>query len=108
MEKEFYVYILASKRNGTLYIGVTSDLIKRIWEHKNKFVEGFTKQYHVDKLVYFEQFRDPENAIKREKRLKKYTRKWKLDLIEKMNPEWDDLYEGTNFWIARSSRAMTI
>ena len=93
MEKEFYVYILASKRNGTLYIGVTSDLIKRIWEHKNKFVEGFTKEYHVDKLVYFEQFRDPENAIKREKRLKKYTRKWKLDLIEKMNPKWDDLYK---------------
>ena len=87
MEKEFYVYILASKRNGTLYIGVTSDLIKRIWEHKNKFVKGFTKKYHVDKLVYFEQFRDPENAIKREKRLKKYTRKWKLDLIEKMNPK---------------------
>ncbi|MFH1076156.1 MAG: GIY-YIG nuclease family protein [Pseudomonadota bacterium] len=94
MEKEFYVYILASKRNGTLYIGVTSDLIKRIWEHKNKYVDGFTKEYNVDKLVYFEQFLDPETAIKREKRLKKYNRKWKLDLIEKMNPEWIDLYNG--------------
>lgn len=93
MEKDFFVYILASKRNGTLYIGVTSNLIKRIWEHKNKMVGGFTKEYNVDKLVYFEQYRDPLNAIKREKRLKKYNRKWKLVLIEKMNPDWVDLYE---------------
>ena len=83
MDKNYYVYILASRRNGTLYIGVTSDLIKRTWEHKNKAVEGFTKRYGVDNLVYFEQFNDSENAIKREKRLKKYNRKWKLELIEK-------------------------
>ena len=93
MEKSFYVYILASQRNGTLYIGVTSDLIKRIWEHKNKLVEGFTEQYGVDKLVYYEEYRDAEYAIKREKRLKKYNRKWKTDLVEKSNPEWKDLYE---------------
>ena len=93
MEKTFYVYILASRRNGTLYIGVTSDLIKRIWEHKKKLTEGFTEKYEVDKLVYYEQFRDAECAIRREKRLKKYNRKWKLDLIEKSNPDWKDLYE---------------
>ena len=93
MDKNYYVYILASRRNGTLYIGVTSDLIKRTWEHKNKAVEGFTKRYGVDNLVYFEQFNDSENAIKREKRLKKYNRKWKLELIEKENPGWRDLYE---------------
>jgi putative endonuclease len=93
MEKSFYVYILASKRNGTLYIGVTSDLIKRVWEHKNKLVEGFTEKYGIDKLVYYEQFRNAEYAIRREKRLKKYHRKWKIDLIEKINPNWMDLYE---------------
>ncbi len=93
MDKEYYVYILASRRNGTLYVGVTSDLIKRVWEHKNKVVEGFTCKYDVSRLVHFEQFRDPENAVRREKRLKKYKRKWKLDLIEKDNPEWKDLYE---------------
>ena len=93
MEKNFYVYILASKRNGTLYVGVTSDLVKRVWEHKNKLVEGFTKKYGVDKLVYYEQFQDVESAIKREKRLKNYNRRWKLGLIEKLNPEWKDLYE---------------
>ena len=93
MKKSFYVYILASKRNGTLYIGITSNLIKRVWEHKKEFVEGFTRKYNVDKLVYFEQYHDPENAIKREKRLKRYNRKWKLELIEKENPEWKDLYD---------------
>ncbi|MEF9426040.1 MAG: GIY-YIG nuclease family protein [Candidatus Mariimomonas ferrooxydans] len=93
MEKDYYVYILASKRNGTLYIGITSDLIKRVWEHKNKVVEGFTQKYNVDKLVYYEQYQDAENAIRREKRLKKYNRKWKLDLIEKFNPNWKDLYD---------------
>ena len=93
MEKSYYVYILASSRNGTLYIGVTSDLIRRIWEHKDKLAEGFTAQYGVDKLVYYEQFHYAEYAIRREKRLKKYNRKWKLDLIEKSNPEWKDLYE---------------
>jgi putative endonuclease len=94
MEKSFYVYILSSKRNGTLYIGVTSDLIKRVWEHKNKLVEGFTERYGVDKLVYYEQFQDAAYAIRREKRLKKYNRAWKIDLIEKVNPNWKDLYEG--------------
>jgi len=72
---------------------VTSDLIRRIWEHKEKLAEGFTAQYGVDKLLYYEQFRDVEYAIGREKRLKKYNRKWKVDLIEKSNPEWKDLYE---------------
>ena len=93
MDKQYYVYILASRRNGTLYIGITSDLIRRIWEHKNKAVAGFSSRYGVDKLVYYEIFDDPENAIKREKRLKFYTRKWKIDLIEKTNPEWKDLYQ---------------
>ena len=93
MEKNFYVYILASQRNGTLYIGVTSDLIKRVWEHKNKLAEGFTREYAVNKLVYYEHFLDAENAIRREKRLKKYNRKWKTDLIEKANPDWKDIYE---------------
>ena len=92
MDKNYYVYVLASQRNGTLYVGITSNLIKRIWEHKNKAIEGFTQKYNVDKLVYFEQYRDLENAIKREKRLKKYNRQWKLELIEKENPEWRDLY----------------
>jgi len=93
MEKNYYVYILASRRNGTLYIGVTSDLIKRVWEHKNKLAEGFTEQYDVSNLVYYEHFLDAENAIRREKRLKKYNRKWKTELIEKANPDWKDLYE---------------
>jgi putative endonuclease len=93
MEKNYYVYILASKRNGTLYIGVTSNLIKRVWEHKEKIADGFTKKYDVDKLVYVEYFRDPENAIKREKRLKKYKRQRKINLIEKDNPQWKDLYD---------------
>ena len=87
------MYILASKRNGTLYIGVTSDLLKRVWEHKKKLAEGFTERYNVDKLVYYEQFQDAESALRREKRMKKYNRKWKLDLIEKSNPDWKDLYE---------------
>ena len=93
MEKSFFVYILASQRNGTLYVGVTSNIVKRIWEHKNKLFPGFTKKYGVDKLVYFERYFDPENAIKREKRLKFWKRKWKLELIEKFNPSWKDLYD---------------
>ena len=76
-----------------MYIGVTSNLIKRVWEHKEKVADGFTKKYDVDKLVYVEYFRDPENAIKREKRLKKYKRQWKINLIEKDNPQWKDLYD---------------
>lgn len=94
MEKNYYTYILASGKNGTLYIGITSDLIKRAWEHKEKLVEGFTKKYGVAKLVYYEIYSDPENAIKREQRLKFYKRQWKIDLIEKSNPQWKDLYSG--------------
>ncbi|MBI4989400.1 MAG: GIY-YIG nuclease family protein [Rhodocyclales bacterium] len=87
------VYILASKRNGTLYIGVTSDLLKRVWEHKNNLVEGFTKKYAVHRLVYYEMLEDMESAIQREKQLKKWNRDWKIDLIEKDNPEWTDLHD---------------
>ena len=93
MDKQYYVYILASRKNGTLYIGITSDLVKRVWEHKEKAVKGFTRKYSVNRLVYYEIFDDSENAIKREKRLKEYKRQWKIDLIEKENPEWNDLYE---------------
>lgn len=94
MEKQPFVYILASKRNGTLYIGVTSDLTKRVWEHKNDLADGFTKKYGVHSLVYFEQYSDMASAITREKQLKKWHRAWKVRLIEKENPEWNDLYEG--------------
>ncbi|WP_167771584.1 GIY-YIG nuclease family protein [Bradyrhizobium niftali] len=90
----YYVYIVASKIGGTLYIGVTNDLIRRVAEHKLQLVESFTREYGVVKLVYFEQFDDPENAIKREKRLKKWNRAWKARLIEQHNPNWDDLYPG--------------
>jgi putative endonuclease len=93
MDKKYYVYILANKKNGTLYLGFTSNLIKRVWEHKNKVIKGFTARYGVDKLVYFEQLDDPYNAITREKRLKKYKRKWKLALIEKDNPHWNDIFQ---------------
>jgi putative endonuclease len=86
------VYILASKRNGTLYIGVTSDLVKRIWEHKNDMVEGFTKRYGVHHLVWYELHENMESAIQREKRLKDWKRAWKLELIESDNPNWKDLY----------------
>jgi putative endonuclease len=89
----YYVYILASKRNGTLYIGVTNDLIKRIFEHKNDLIEGFTKKYKVHRLVYYEQTEDIRSAIQREKRLKKWNRQWKIKLIEKINPDWKDLYD---------------
>ena len=90
--KQGYIYIMANKYNSVLYIGVTSNLPKRIWEHKNKFVESFTKKYNVDKLGYYEVFDNIETAIIREKQLKKYYRKQKLDLIETFNPEWHDLY----------------
>ena len=93
MEKYYYTYILGSQRNGTLYIGVTSNLVKRVWEHKNDLVEGFTSRYGVHTLVYFEQHRDIEAAIRREKRLKEWQRQWKIDLIEKENPNWTDLYD---------------
>jgi len=90
--RSFYVYILASRIGGTLYIGVTNDLVRRIGEHRLELVDGFTKKYEVHRLVYFEQFDDAENAIRREKRLKRWNRDWKIRLIEKFNPNWDDLY----------------
>jgi len=93
MNKSFYVYILASKRCGTFYVGVTSDLPKRIWEHKNKLVEGFTQKYDVTNLVYYEVHENADSAIHREKRLKRWDRKWKIELIQKENPDWQDLYE---------------
>jgi len=93
MNKYSYVYILASKKNGTLYIGVTANLVKRVWEHKNKKIAGFTKKYNIDKLVYYEVFDDIYNAIDREKKLKKRKRKIKLKLIESKNPLWKDLYD---------------
>ena len=92
MNKQPVVYILASKRNGTLYIGVTSDLVKRVWEHKNNMVEGFTKRYGVHQLVWYEVHEGMEFAIEREKQLKEWKRKWKLELIESINPSWEDLY----------------
>lgn len=90
--KDYYVYILASKKNGVLYIGVTNNLLRRVYEHKNKLVKGFTEKYFVDKLVYFEQTDSIDAAINREKQLKRWKREWKIELIEKMNPEWKDLY----------------
>ena len=89
--KSYFVYILASKRNGTLYIGITNNLTRRIFEHKSGMIDGFTKKYLIDKLVYFESTSDINEAIKREKRLKKWKRQWKIDLIEKSNPDWRDL-----------------
>lgn len=90
----YFIYILASKKNGVLYIGVTNNLIKRIYEHKYEFTKGFTSKYHVNKLVYFEMTSDVNSAIKREKQIKKWNRQWKINLIEKSNPEWKDLYSG--------------
>ena len=92
MEKQPAVYVLASKRNGTLYIGVTSDLTKRVWEHKNDLVEGFTKRYSVHRLIWYELHNSMESAIKREKSMKEWKRAWKLELIESANPDWEDLY----------------
>jgi len=91
--KSYFVYILASQRNGTLYIGVTSNIAKRIYEHKNDIAEGFTKKYKVHRLVYIEETTDVNAAILREKQLKQWKRNWKLRLIEENNPEWKDLYE---------------
>jgi len=93
MDKQPAVYILASKRNGTLYIGVTSDLIKRIWEHKSNVVKGFTERYNVHQLVWYELHETMEAAIRKEKMLKNWKRSWKLELIESSNPDWQDLYE---------------
>ncbi|MFH1369149.1 MAG: GIY-YIG nuclease family protein [Elusimicrobiota bacterium] len=92
MNHNFFVYILSSKINGTIYVGVTNDLVRRVYEHKNGLVKGFTKKYKVHCLVYFESIQDINAAIEREKRIKKWNRNWKKALIEKNNPEWQDLY----------------
>ena len=92
MNRRYYVYILASKKNGTIYIGVTNNLKKRVDQHKNDLADGFTKKYQVHTLVYFEMYRDIRDAINREKRMKKWNRAWKLKLIEKDNPKWEDLF----------------
>ena len=93
MDKIFAVYILASERNGTLYTGITSNLIKRVWEHREGVVDGFTKEYGVKTLVWYELTENPEAAITREKQIKAWKRGWKLKLIEEKNPEWRDLYQ---------------
>ena len=92
-KKQYYIYIMTNKINTVLYTGVTSDLKKRIWEHKEKIIKGFTKRYNIDKLVYFEIFNDPENAILREKQIKAGSRNKKIELIKRINPEWKDLYD---------------
>ncbi len=92
MSHQYYVYILASKRNGTLYIGVTNDLLKRVGQHKEDVIGGFTKRYGVHQLVYFEETSDIISAISREKQLKNWRRDWKIKLIEDANPKWEDLY----------------
>ncbi len=93
MSRQYYVYIFANKPNGTLYIGMTNNIARRVWEHKQGLVEGFTKKYNVDRLVYCESFAKPRDAIQREKRLKKWNRAWKIRLIESTNSCWKDLYE---------------
>jgi len=92
MSKRGYTYILASQKNGTLYIGITSELVKRIWQHKNNIADGFTRKYAVHRLVYFDVFEDISDAVSREKQLKRWHRQWKLNLIEQQNPDWRDLY----------------
>ena len=89
---QYFVYILASKRNGTLYIGVTNNLLERVDQHKNNLIGGFTKKYDVHNLVYYEAYKNIGDAIAREKSMKKWKRKWKLELIESSNPNWEDLY----------------
>jgi len=93
MQKDFYVYMLASKKNGTIYKGMTSDLIKRIWQHKEEGGSKFTSSYNVKRLVWYKHCETQDNAVVWEKRLRRYTRQWKINLIEEMNPEWNDLYE---------------
>lgn len=90
--KNGYVYILASKKYGVLYTGVTSQLVQRVWQHRMGLVDGFTKKYKVHRLIYYEIYEDISEAILREKRIKKWNRSWKINLIEAMNPDWDDLY----------------
>ena len=91
MSKSYYIYILASKKNGTLYTGITNNLERRIFEHKNNLIKGFTKKYNVHRLVYYEETNDVNEALLFEKRIKKWNRAWKIELIEEENPNWDDL-----------------
>ena len=91
--KSFFVYIMANKPNGTIYVGSTADLIKRVWEHKTKVISGFTATYNVHMLVYYEIHQDYIEAARREKRFKNWPRQWKINLIEQLNPKWRDLYE---------------
>ena len=93
MKENFYVYILSSQKRGTLYVGVTSNLLKRVYEHKSDLVEGFTRKYGVHRLVYYEIVAEAETALRREKQIKKWNRAWKFRLIEEHNPEWADLYD---------------
>jgi len=90
---QYYIYLLANRKHGALYVGMTNDLIRRVYEHKSDCVEGFTKKYAIHRLVYYEVFADPYNAISREKVLKSWKREWKIALVEKGNPEWADLYD---------------
>ena len=90
----YYVYVLTNKPRGTLYVGVTNNLVRRVWEHRNRFVSGFTRKYHLSKLVHYEAFEELVEAIQREVRLKRWRRQWKIQLIERENPEWVDLYPG--------------
>ncbi len=92
MDHSYFTYILANKTGGTLYIGVTNDLVQRIWQHKNKLVKGFTSKYGVDRLIYYEHYSYIDQAIRREKQLKKWKRQWKIRLLEERNPDWLDLY----------------
>jgi putative endonuclease len=96
--RTYYVYILASQTKGTLYIGITSNLAARIWQHKNNIVEGFTQKYSVHRLVYFEEHSAPNDAILREKQIKKWNRDWKIRLIEEKNPDWKDLWDDISAW----------
>ena len=93
MEEQAYIYFMSNRYNKVLYVGITSNLIKRVWEHKNKVVDGFTKRYNLYKLVYYEIYDDIETAINREKQIKSWSRKKKAELINALNPSWDDLYE---------------
>jgi len=90
----FWVYILASRRNGTLYIGMTDDLVRRVWQHRQGLIPGFTKKYGIKMLVWYEQHETRESALRRERQMKKWNRAWKLDVIERFNPAWNDLAEG--------------
>ena len=94
--KDFYVYMLASQKNGTLYKGMTSNLKKRIWEHKEGLIEGFTKTHNVKNLVWYKHCETAENAVAWEKKLRRYSRQWKINLIEELNPDWKDLWEEIN------------